>query len=148
MLCYGSLAGGFVSERYLNATEPTSEELQTNRSLIKYKLIIDDVGGWIKFQELLKKLSEIGKNHRLSISEVALLYTLSKPHVSAVIVGARNNQHISSLSALNQQNLTSEEIAEIDRTLGNASLDGDIYGLERTNKKHANIMKYNLNKEQ
>lgn len=147
MLCYGSLAGGFISEKYLGKTEPSSEALQTNRSLIKYKLIIDDMGGWAVFQVLLQKLSAIGAKHGLSVSEIALLYVLSKPSVGAVVVGARNSQHLDSLSAISQQNLTNEELAEIDQIFGGTTLAGDIYGLERNSEKHAKIMKYNLHKE-
>jgi aryl-alcohol dehydrogenase-like predicted oxidoreductase len=39
MLCYGSLAGGFLSERWLGRSDADSQE---NRSLIKYRL--DDRG--------------------------------------------------------------------------------------------------------
>ena len=48
LLCYGTVAGGFLSDRWLGRPEPASA-LQ-NRSLIKYKLIIDDFGGWRKTQ--------------------------------------------------------------------------------------------------
>jgi aryl-alcohol dehydrogenase-like predicted oxidoreductase len=148
MLCYGGLAGGFIGERYLGVPEPTLAELQDNRSLIKYKLIIDDLGGWTSFQKLLEKLSEVGKSRGLTISEVALLYVLSKPNVGAVIVGARNSSHIKSFAKLTKQSLAEAETAEINNILGlEASLNGDIYELERTDEKHVKIMKYNLNKE-
>src|SRR5262249_28885546 len=54
LTCYGVLAGGFISERWLGKDEPV--EPFTNRSLRKYKLIIDDFGGWTLFQELLAVL--------------------------------------------------------------------------------------------
>ena len=44
LLCYGSVAGGFLSERWLG--QPSRRGLLENRSLTKYKLIIDDFGGW------------------------------------------------------------------------------------------------------
>jgi len=147
MLCYGSLAGGLMSDQYLAKSEPSKEAMSANRSLIKYKLIIDELGGWAQFQRLLRKLHKIGASRSLSISEIAMLYVLSKPDVGAVIVGARNSQHVSSIPKLAQQNLSHGEIAEIERTLHQASLQGDVYGLERTNEKHKGIMKYNLNKE-
>ena len=52
LLCYGTVAGGFLSDRWLGAREPTGA--LENRSLVKYKLIIDDFGGWPLFQELLR----------------------------------------------------------------------------------------------
>ncbi len=57
VLCYGTVCGGFLSERWLGCPEPPSS--QDNRSLTKYKLIIDDFGGWGLFQELLAQLAKI-----------------------------------------------------------------------------------------
>ena len=54
LLCYGTVAGGFLSDRWLGAPEPAAGF--ENRSLIKYKLIIDDFGGWALFQRLLQTL--------------------------------------------------------------------------------------------
>src|SRR6185436_3704230 len=43
LLCYGSVLGGFLSERWLGAPEPP--EPFENRSLTKYKLVIDEAVG-------------------------------------------------------------------------------------------------------
>jgi aryl-alcohol dehydrogenase-like predicted oxidoreductase len=48
LLCYGTVAGGFLSERYLDAPEPDLP--YENRSLIKYGLIIDEFGGWGRYR--------------------------------------------------------------------------------------------------
>lgn len=71
MLCYGSLAGGFISERYLGQPEPTDIE---NRSLTKYRLIIDEIGGWNIYQSLLLALDKIAKANDVTLSEVAVAY--------------------------------------------------------------------------
>jgi len=147
MLYYGALAGGFISERYVNVPEPTQYQIESNRSLVKYKLIIDDLGGWDNFQHLLGLLADLGKRHSLTISEVALLYVLGRPSVGAVIVGSRNNKHTKSLSRLTDYSLTADELGAINAFFDRNSLNGDIYDLERNDKKHAKIMKYNLNKE-
>ncbi len=59
-LCYGTVAGGFLSDKYLNVADPTPPF--ENRSLTKYRLIIEEFGDWDLFQELLKvlKLFEVG----------------------------------------------------------------------------------------
>ena len=49
ILSYGTLLGGFFSEKYLNADEPTRAEL-TTAILQKYKNMIDIWGGWQLFQ--------------------------------------------------------------------------------------------------
>ena len=52
LLTYGTLLGGFLSEKYLGASEPTRADLDT-LSLQKYKNMIDAWGGWSLFQKLL-----------------------------------------------------------------------------------------------
>ena len=52
LLCYGTVAGGFLSDAWLGKPEP--QPPFENRSLTKYKLVIDDFGGWELFQELLR----------------------------------------------------------------------------------------------
>ena len=54
LFCYGTVAGGFLGDRWLGTPEPKAP--LENRSLVKYKLIIDDFGGWELFQELLPAL--------------------------------------------------------------------------------------------
>ena len=61
LLCYGTLAGGFIGERWLGAPEPRPP--YANRSLVKYRLIIDDFGGWPRFQALLSALDAIARRH-------------------------------------------------------------------------------------
>jgi len=54
LLIYGTVAGGFLGDRWLGLPEPQMP--LENRSLTKYKLIIDDFGGWDLFQALLLAL--------------------------------------------------------------------------------------------
>ena len=60
LLGYGALLGGFFSEKYLGADEPTRIDLNTS-SLQKYKNMIDFWGGWDLFQELLVVLNLIAQ---------------------------------------------------------------------------------------
>jgi len=88
LLTYGTLCGGFLSEKYLGKSEPKRYELNTY-SLQKYKNMIDAWGGWQLFQELLVVLNYIAKKHNVSISNVATRYILDKPAVAGVIIGVR-----------------------------------------------------------
>ena len=88
ILSYGTLLGGFFSEKYLNVDEPTRADLST-ASLQKYKNMIDMWGGWQLFQELLEVLSTISKKHDCSIANIATKFILDKPQVAGVIIGAR-----------------------------------------------------------
>jgi aryl-alcohol dehydrogenase-like predicted oxidoreductase len=88
LLTYGTLLGGFLSEKYLGRSEPTRAVLDT-LSLQKYKHMIDTWGGWILFQELLGALDKIAKKHGTSIANVATRFVLDRPAVGGVIIGAR-----------------------------------------------------------
>jgi aryl-alcohol dehydrogenase-like predicted oxidoreductase len=88
ILSYGTLLGGFFSEKYLDADEPHRGDL-TTASLQKYKNMIDAWGGWQLFQELLRVLNDIAKKHYCSIANVATKFVLDKPQVAGVIIGAR-----------------------------------------------------------
>ena len=145
LLCYGTVAGGFLSERYLGAPEPDLP--LENRSLIKYKLIIDEFGGWERYQKLLGTLRDIGRQHGVSIATVAARYVLEKQGVGAAIVGARNARHLADTLRLFSFALSEEDVRAIDGVTNQAQgPEGPIYGLERVKGgKHAAIMKYNLN---
>jgi aryl-alcohol dehydrogenase-like predicted oxidoreductase len=145
LLCYGTVAGGFLSERYLDAPEPDLP--CENRSLTKYKLIIDSFGGWDLFQRLLRTMKDIGLRHGVSTATVATRYVLQKKGVGAAIVGARHARHLPDTLRLFSFALSEKDICAIERvTSGAQGPDGPIYGLERVKGgKHAAIMKYNLN---
>jgi len=145
-LCYGTVAGGFLSDQWLGVSEP-GDALE-NRSLVKYKLIIDDFGGWDLFQTLLKTLRGIADRHGTDIATVASAAMLKRPGVAGVIVGARNRSHLPSNLAISDLQLTAEDHAEIAGVLAQANeIEGDVYTLERDRHgRHGSIMKYNLNK--
>lgn len=88
LLCYGTLLGGFFSEKYLGSPEPARSDLHT-LSLQKYKHMIDLWGGWQLFQNLLCMMEQIAKKHDTSIANVATRFVLDRPEVAGVIIGAR-----------------------------------------------------------
>ena len=145
LLCYGTVAGGFLGDKWLGAPEPKAD--LENRSLIKYKLIIDDLGGWDFFQSLLKVLRAVADRHGTDIATIASAAMLTRPGVAAVVVGARSRAHLASNLAISSMRLTPEDQAEIAAVTDNArELEGDVYTLERDRTgRHGSIMKYNLN---
>ena len=146
LLCYGTIAGGFLSDRYLGAAEP--EEPLENRSLVKYKLIIDEFGGFDLFQELLAALKRVARKYDAGIAEVAAQFVLQMPFVAGVIIGARNTKHLQALSRLQAMRLTDEDLQSIRAVIARGQgPKGPVYGLERDKTgKHGRIMRYNLNK--
>jgi aryl-alcohol dehydrogenase-like predicted oxidoreductase len=146
-LCYGTLAGGFLLERWLGQPDPGMS--MTNRSLIKYKLVIDDIGGWDRFQALLAVLKRIADRHGTTISAVAVRAVLDRPEVAGAIVGARTAAHLPQTLAAFDLAFDAADRAELDAVLSRlAPLEGDVYALERDrNGRHGRIMKYNLNED-
>jgi aryl-alcohol dehydrogenase-like predicted oxidoreductase len=147
LLCYGSVAGGFLSDRWLGRPEPSGP--LANRSLIKYKLILDDFGGWTLFQELLSVLRRVANRHGSDIATVASRFALDFKGVAAVIVGATSCAHLRANAAIGALRLSDTDREEIEAVAARRKgPNGDVYELERDREgRHGAIMKYNLNIE-
>ncbi|RIW17472.1 aldo/keto reductase [Algoriphagus lacus] len=111
LLAFGTVAGGFLSEKWLGKAEPVLDESLT-WSQMKYKRFIDAAGGWEKFQALLRTLETLAKKHQVSISNVASKWIMDQPAVGGVIIGARLGQ---SAHIADNQKLFSFELDESDR---------------------------------
>jgi len=147
LLCYGVIAGGFLSDRYLDAPDP--EPPLENRSLVKYRLIIDEFGRYELFQEALRTLRSIADKYEVGIAEVAARYILQRPQVGGVIIGARNRRHLGKLQQLSTFELNAGDLESIRQVVDKApGPQGPVYALERDKtSRHGAIMKYNLNKQ-
>ncbi|MFZ4651540.1 MAG: aldo/keto reductase [Rubrivivax sp.] len=86
LLAYGTLGGGFLSERWLGAGEPGEV---SDWSKMKYSRFIREVGGWSALQGVLQAADRVARRHGVSIANVATRWALEQPAVAAVIVGAR-----------------------------------------------------------
>jgi aryl-alcohol dehydrogenase-like predicted oxidoreductase len=145
LLCYGTLAGGFLSARWVG--KPAPEQPLANRSLVKYRLVIEEFGGWEAFQALLRALDAIAHKHGVSISAVATRWVLDQPGVAAAIIGARYADHLADNLAVFRFALDAADHARLAPILtAHPGPPGDTYALERDRDgPHGRIMKYNLN---
>lgn len=116
LLTYGTLLGGFFSEKYLGVDIPIRIDLST-ASLQKYYNMIDAWGGWNLFQELLHVLDKIAKKHECTIANVATRFILDKPQVAGVIIGARLgiSQHRDNNLQVFDVKLDSNDVSEIGK---------------------------------
>jgi len=146
-LCYGVVAGGFLSNRYWNQPDPIPP--LENRSLTKYRLIIDEFGGYALFQEALSVLQKIATTYEVGIAEIATKYILQKSMVAAAIIGARNRRHLEKLQTLDRFELSEADLNNIASIVSKSKgPKGPFYALERDKTgKHGAIMKYNLNED-
>ena len=125
LLTYGTLAGGFFSEKWLGVPEPTDIP---DWSKMKYKRFIDVAGGWSVFQSVLQCLDRVAKKHEVRIANVASRWVLDQPAVAAVIIGARltENQHRASNADLFSFSLDEADQADIAEALeGTTMIPGD-----------------------
>ena len=145
LLCYGTLAGGFLTDHWLGRPAPT--EPLANRSLVKYRLMIEELGGWSVFQELLRALGSVARRHRVSIANVATRWVLDRPGVAAAVVGVRNARHLDDNLRIFGFEPSDEDLAPIRSFLEqHPGADGDVYSVERVvGGRHAAIMKTGLN---
>lgn len=112
LLCFGTIAGGLLSEKYLRRREPKPKSW----SAMKYKRYIDVWGGWALFQELLLVLERLGAKHGVSIPNIAARYVMQQPSVGAVIIGARltESEHIADTLKLFTFSLDAEDVRSIE----------------------------------
>ena len=146
LLCYGTLAGGFLTRRWHGLADPG--KTPGNRSLVKYRLIVDEFGGWDALQALLDVLQSIAARHDKSMANVATAWAMSRPGVAATILGARSSEHAASNLGAFDLRLDADDLVRLGQLLGrHAGPAGDAFGLERTpGGPHAAIMKTDLSR--
>ncbi len=127
VLCYGTVAGGFFSNKWLGKEEPSIEDL-TTWSLMKYKRFQEEVCDWKQFQDLLRQLDGISKKLDLSIAQLASLYIKEEFHCNSVIIGARLGEleHITENKQVSNMALDEESKAAISALIKEfKSVNGD-----------------------
>lgn len=126
ILCYGTLCGSFLTDRWLGKPPPERPMRE------KYSRVVDTVGGWDLVQDLLRTLHGIAEAHHVSISSVAIRYVLEQKAVAAAIAGAHSAEQIAEARAALSFTLTPADKALIETVLRQAQpMTGDVYDLER-----------------
>jgi aryl-alcohol dehydrogenase-like predicted oxidoreductase len=147
LLCYGALSGGFLTDQYVGMDNEPAEA--ANRSLIKYRLIIHELGGWDVYQNILGALRGVANRHGTETVSVALRWVLDQAQVAATITGIDSVTQARDLLNVFELSLDDDDRqaiqASLDQTVGPI---GPVYALERDREgPHGRIMRYNLNQE-
>ena len=127
LLAYGTVQGGFLSDRWLGRPEPDWARLET-WSQMKYGRFIRAAGGWDRLQALLRVLRAIATRHGVSVANVASRAILERDAVAGVIIGARlgASAHVDDNAALFGFALTDDDRADIAAaTAALAPIPGD-----------------------
>ena len=116
LLAYGTVQGGWLTERWLGVAEPDWTALET-WSQMKYGRFIRTAGGWATLQRLLRALHIVAARHGVSIANVASRWILERPAVGGVIIGARlgASAHVEDNLQLFTFALTQRDRDDIDR---------------------------------
>lgn len=134
---YGTLAGGFLSEKYLGKEYDRPE----TRSQVKYMQIIEDSLGWDGLQKLLPLLKEIAAMHQVSIANVVTQYILNQPGVGAVMIGTRSSRHVADNLRTLEFELSADEMQAIREFIAQYPTPaGECYELERTSPRYQGII--------
>ena len=136
LLAYGALAGGLLSE--------SAGALAPSRSLVKYRLIADEVGGRPALERAWAALAEVAGRHGSTMADVAVAYALRQPAVGAVIVGLSRRGRSAGAERLRLEPADEWRLeAAVPGTV-----PGEVFGLERDpGGPHGRIMRYNLNRD-
>lgn len=125
LLAYGTLCGGFLSEKWLGRDEP-GEIPDWSRA--KYKRFIAAAGGWGAFQAVLSAAGAVAKRHGVSVSNVATRWVLDHDFVAAAIIGARIGESEHRADNLNVFDFTldDEDRARLEEAFGRTTpIPGD-----------------------
>jgi len=122
LLAYGTLAGGWLSNRWLDQPEPDWERSGT-WSQMKYGRFLRVAGGWDALQRVLRAADAVARRHGVSIANVASRYVLEQPAVAGIIIGARpgEREHVADNLRVFSFSLTGEDREELQAAL--ATLD-------------------------
>ena len=125
LFAYGTLCGGFLTDRWLGKPEPVEIG---DWSGMKYKRFIDAAGGWAVLQAILEAASTIGRRHGVSIANVATRWVLDHAAVAGVIVGARlgESEHRADNMKLFDFTFDAQDRQRLDEALAGATpIPGD-----------------------
>ena len=129
LLAYGTLAGGFLSERWLGCPEPPIDDSLT-WSQMKYRRFIDQAGGWDRFQGLLEVVSRVAGRLGEGNPDVTLGLaedTRSGPHVTS---GLAEDTAVSGSPGVSMANVACRYVME------QAAVAGIIVGARLGERSH------------
>lgn len=127
LLAYGTVAGGWLTERWIGQPEPDWERTGT-WSQMKYGRFLRVAGGWDALQRVLAAAKVVADRHGVAVATVASRYVLELPAVAGVIIGARLGEraHIDDTQRLFAFQLTAEDRATLGAALATlAPIPGD-----------------------
>ena len=136
VFAYGALAGGLLSDAGGTPLE--------SRSLTKYRLIVEEVGGREVLGRARGALAELAARHGATMADAAVAYVLNQQGVGAAIVGLSRR---GLMADGRRVRLSPSDVAHLEATVPQ-TVKGEVFEVERDRQgPHGRIMRYNLNLE-
>jgi L-glyceraldehyde 3-phosphate reductase len=115
-IVFSPLAQGMLSDKYLNGV-PAGSRASLDGSLSP-KMITNEA------LEKIRALNEIAQRRGQSLAQLALAWTLRDPRVTSTLVGVSSLQQLeANLAALDNLDLSDDELTEIDRYATESSIN-------------------------
>jgi aryl-alcohol dehydrogenase-like predicted oxidoreductase len=108
ILVWSPIAGGLLSGKYRRGVDAPAG----SRHLSEWSE--PPVHDEDKLYDTIEELVAIGEGHGVSAAQVALAYTLAKPAITSVVVGARTEEQLADNLAAAELTLTAEEMDRLD----------------------------------
>ncbi|GAB2465870.1 aldo/keto reductase [Jatrophihabitans fulvus] len=113
VLVWSPLAGGLLSGKYSRGKDGTLKSPKGSRLASEWdEPPIDHPDRLFATIDVLK---DVGKAHRVSAAQVALAWLLTRPAVTSLIVGARDEKQLADNLASVELRLTADEIARLEQ---------------------------------
>ncbi|TDO93718.1 L-glyceraldehyde 3-phosphate reductase [Enemella evansiae] len=115
-IAFTALAQGMLTDKYLDGI-PEGSRASRDGSLSKSMTTDETV-------QHLRNLNEIAKNRGQSLAQLALVWALRDPRMTSLVVGASSVRQLdNSLDALNNTDLSDEELKQIDQDAVDAGVN-------------------------
>ncbi|MFR9779547.1 L-glyceraldehyde 3-phosphate reductase [Micromonospora sp. MS34] len=110
-IAYSPLAQGLLTDRYLGGI-PADSRVRTSVFLNESDLTAEKMA-------TIRGLAEVAERRGQSLAQLALVWALRDPRMTSLIIGASSVAQLEgNVAALDNLDLTAEELAEIERHLG------------------------------
>jgi aryl-alcohol dehydrogenase-like predicted oxidoreductase len=108
ILVWSPLAGGYLTGKYSpGRPAPAGTRFAEAGQFVP----IDEARG----VHVLEALRQVAERHQVSPARVALAWTLSRPHISSVIIAGRSMAHLQDNVQAVDLKLTAEDLAGLDQ---------------------------------
>jgi aryl-alcohol dehydrogenase-like predicted oxidoreductase len=114
VLVYGPLAHGLLTGTLTKNTTFTSDDWRSNSAMFTGDTYRHNLA-------VVRALEKFAADHGMTVSQLAIAWTLTNPAVHVAIVGARQANHVQDSLAAADLSLSNTDLADIDKIMTSAT---------------------------